>query len=70
MKITFCEEEHISHAVKESHFGVARFEKQFASRTDLKLNHRSSLLNHHLISAVERFKQQVFLAFPPPLFFT
>ena len=63
MKITFCEKESISHVVKESHFWVAQFEKRFASITDLKLNHKSSFLNHYLISMMKRFKQQVFLAF-------
>lgn len=54
----------ISHVVKESHFWVAQFEKPFALRTDLKLNHKSSLLNCYLISMMERFKQPVFLASP------
>lgn len=63
MKITFCEKENTSHVVKESHFWVAQFVKRLASITDLKLNHKSSLLNHYLISMIERFKQQVFLAF-------
>lgn len=63
MKITFCEKENTSHVVKESHFWVAQCIKRLASITDLKLNHKSSLLNHCLISMTERFKQQVFLAF-------
>lgn len=67
MKITFCEQETISHVVKESHFWVAQLGKQFASRTDLKPNHKSSLLNQYLISMMERFKQQAFLALPLPL---
>lgn len=71
MKITFSEKETISHVVKESHFWVAQFEKPFASITDLKLNHKSSLLNHYLISMMVRFKQRVFLVyFFPSLFFT
>lgn len=45
---------------------MAHLEKQFASRTDLKLNHKSSLVNHHLISMMERSERQVFLAFPLP----
>lgn len=53
--------------MKESHFWVAQLGKQFASRTDLKPNHKSSLLNHDLISMRERLKQQVFLTLPLPL---
>lgn len=62
MKITFCEKENISHVVKESHFWVAQSEKRFASITDLKLNHKSSLLNHDLLSVMKRFQQQAFPA--------
>ena len=63
MEITFCEKEDISHVVKESHFWVAQFEKRSASRPDLRLNHKSSLLNHYLISMMKKFKRYVFLTF-------
>ena len=51
----------ISHVVKESHFWVVQFEKRSASRPDLRLNHKSSLLNHYLISMMKKFKRHVFL---------
>lgn len=62
MKITFCEKKDISHVVKESHFWVAQL-KNGLLQDQIWDNHKSSLLNHYLISMMKKFKQYVFLAF-------